>query len=230
MTTQQDEQFSAFVDGELDNSNSEIILKRLAGDEKIKQRWYRYHLISDTLRSNLPDNIDPKFSQTIMSAIADEPAILAPQQRKHQHAHSLKHRVAGAAIAASVAMIAVVAVQNMNETNEPAQVAQMPSSNEFVRLAKQPQASQDVAQQQIMMSQQQQQIVPQLFSGSPAMTVSSTQSTTVPLNPSAAELDPRLHQYIVNHNQRASGGQFQGIMPYVRIVVSPGTRQDQDQQ
>lgn len=221
MTTQQDEHFSALVDGELDNANSEIMLNRLAGDAQSRQRWYRYHLISDTLRSNLPDNIDPDFSRTIMAAIADEPAILAPRQ-KPSHTHPFKHRVAGFAIAASVAVVAVVGVQNMNGPTKPAQVAQMPSSSEFVRLAKeQPQAPQ-------AMPAQQRQMVPQIFPGAPAMTVSSTQSSE-PVDKAGTEYDPRLHQYIVNHNQRVSGGQFQGIMPYVRIVVSPGTVHRQGQ-
>jgi len=222
MTTQQDEQFSALVDGELDNTNSDIMLNRLRDDEPSRQRWYRYHLISDTLRAKLPEHIDPHFSQTIMAAIADEPAILA---LKHASSRStgptIKHRMAGFAIAASVAVVAVVGVRNLNEPEMPAQVAQMPSSSEFVRLPN----------QQPQIAQMAPQVVPQqMVTGTPAMNVSSTQTTLVPVDNTKAEFDPRLHQYIVNHNQHISGGQFQTIMPYVRIVVSPTIVHDQGQQ
>jgi len=225
MTTQQDEQFSALVDGELDDANSDIMLNRLMAEPQTRQRWSRYHLISDTLRAKLPEHIDSRFSQSVMAAIEAEPVILAPKSIA-AHTPTFRHRAAGFAIAATVAVVAVVGVRNLNEPAQPAQVAQMPSSNEFVRLPGQQQPQ--VAQAQIVPQQ-----VPQIYSGVPAMSVSSTQSTTLaPMDnaKSQAEYDARLHQYIVSHNQYISGGQFQTMMPYVRIVVSPTIVHDQGQQ
>lgn len=208
MTTQQDEHFSALIDDELDDSNTEIILNKLCQSERDKQRWHRYHLISDTLQSKLPEFINPSFSQSVMEALESEPAILVPKQKTH---HKLQHtfgkRIAGAAMAASVAMVAVYAVKT-NVTQEQApQLAEMPSSKEFVRLATQNPETQPL----------------QLHSTTPAMTVSAPSNSSAVSSNAAPVLnmDPQLHQYIMNHSQRVSGGQLQGILPYARIVVVP---------
>lgn len=244
MTTQQDEHFSALLDDELDSANREIMLNQLMSDKQTKQRWYRYHLISDAMQAKLPDKIDPQFSASVMAALADEPAILAPKQTSTHSTHhstpSIKHRAAGFAIAATVAVVAVLGVQNLNEPSKPDQVAKMPSNSEFEHIASQsPQLAQtpmatQIAPQALTPAQvaqvRQPQVLPQTVTGGPAMTVSSTQSALIPADSENPQFDPRLHQYIVNHNQNISGGQLQSIMPYVRIVVSPTVVNQQGQQ
>ena len=206
MTTQQDEHFSALIDGELDDANTEIIINQLCKSETDKQRWHRYHLISDTLHSTLPESIHPAFSRSVMAAIESEPAILAPKNAvKSKPHHILGRRAASAALAATVAMVAVFAVKTNVQQDEAPQLAQMPSNKEFVRLATQTP-----------------EVMP-LVQSTPAMTVSSSSSTTSTQTGTAPvfKIDPRLHQYIMNHSQRVSGGQLQGILPYARLVVVP---------
>jgi negative regulator of sigma E activity len=225
MTNQQDEQFSALIDGELGDSDRERLLDKVGTDAECRKRWHRYHLISDTLHSGLPDSIKPDFSSSVMSAIEKEPAILSPQSSRNstetgKHAaHSpVTKRFAGLAIAATVAAVAVLSVQNNFKPEPEQQLATMPSSNEFVRMApQQPSLARATPGPAVGMRNK---------SGGPAMTVSSAlQSSSVisdPVGKSDQQLREQLYQYIVNHNQRVSGGQFQGIMPYARIVVSPG--------
>lgn len=223
MTKQQDEQFSALIDDELDIADREQLLDKISGDPESKKRWHRYHLIRDTLHSNLPDAVDPEFSSAVMSAIADEPSIFAPhtkqsikQPSKHKALSPVAKQVAGMAIAATVAAVAVLSVQGNFQPEPGPQLATMPSSDEFVRIVKQNPTIADMNSNVVADVR--------TASGKPAMTVSSTsQSISIakPASQSERQLQQQLYQYIVNHNQRVSGGEFQGIMPYARIVVSP---------
>ena len=179
MTNQQDEHFSALIDGELDDANSEIIINKLCQDKEAQARWQRYHLISDALHSKLPEAIDPNFSSSVMKAIADEPSILAPAAAATtRYKTPLVKKIASVAIAASVAVVAVLSVQTTTETETVPQLAKMPASDEFVRLARQNQSSiptvaefsrsaPAVSRSPVMASR---------FTTTPAMTVSSNLS------------------------------------------------------
>ncbi|MGL6571195.1 sigma-E factor negative regulatory protein [Aeromonas caviae] len=70
------EQLSALMDGDL----SEIeVLNELGTDPALQDTWSRYHLIGDAMRGDLPVNLQLDFSDSIMLALEDEPAILAPK-------------------------------------------------------------------------------------------------------------------------------------------------------
>jgi len=70
------EQLSALMDGDL----SEIeVLKELGTDPALQDTWARYHLIGDAMRGDLPVNLQLDLSDSIMLALEDEPAILAPK-------------------------------------------------------------------------------------------------------------------------------------------------------
>ncbi|BCM77253.1 sigma-E factor negative regulatory protein [Aeromonas caviae] len=70
------EQFSALMDGDL----SEIeVLNELGTDPALQDTWSRYHLIGDAMRGDLPVNLQLDLSDSIMLALEDEPAILAPK-------------------------------------------------------------------------------------------------------------------------------------------------------
>ena len=69
------EQLSALMDGDL----SEIeVLNELGTDPALQDTWSRYHLIGDAMRGDLPVNLQLDLSDSIMLALEDEPAILAP--------------------------------------------------------------------------------------------------------------------------------------------------------
>jgi len=70
------EQLSALMDGDL----SEIeVLNELGTDPALQDTWSRYHLIGDAIRGDLPVNLQLDLSDSIMLALEDEPAILAPK-------------------------------------------------------------------------------------------------------------------------------------------------------
>ena len=70
------EQLSALMDGDL----SEIeVLNELGTEPALQDTWSRYHLIGDAMRGDLPVNLQLDLSDSIMLALEDEPAILAPK-------------------------------------------------------------------------------------------------------------------------------------------------------
>lgn len=219
MTKQFDEQLCAFMDGELTDAEREQTISRICKDEEIRHRWHSYHLISDTLRNNLPNAIDHRFSQSVMRALENEPTILAPQTKNPASAAVLKNKIAGAAIAASVAAVAVIGVQinNQSEPTVSPSLAQMPSSEQFVRLAP-PTANVNSVAQGVP--------VPAL-KASAAITGESQKSE--PKLAPVHKFHPQLHKYLVDHNQYVAGSHIQGAMPYARIVVAPVQQQGQVQ-
>ena len=58
MTTRVDENLSAFVDGELPGGMERSLLAGLGDDDALRDQWHRYHLIGETLRGGLPDQLD----------------------------------------------------------------------------------------------------------------------------------------------------------------------------
>jgi sigma-E factor negative regulatory protein RseA len=102
------EQVSGLVDGELDARSASKLVGQLGDDEQARTRWASYHLISDTLRGNLPDQIDSGFAGRVSKALETEPVVLAPRRRKTP---AFVRQAAGFAVAATVAVVAVLTVQ-----------------------------------------------------------------------------------------------------------------------
>lgn len=70
------EQLSALMDGDLSETE---VLNELGTDPALQDTWSRYHLIGDAMRGDLPVNLQLDLSDSIMLALEDEPAILAPK-------------------------------------------------------------------------------------------------------------------------------------------------------
>ena len=70
------EQLSALMDGDLSDVE---VLNELGTDPALQDTWSRYHLIGDAMRGDLPVNLQLDLSDSIMLALEDEPAILAPK-------------------------------------------------------------------------------------------------------------------------------------------------------
>jgi sigma-E factor negative regulatory protein RseA len=110
MSEQIREQVSAFLDGELPNSESELLLRRLARDGELRESFGRYALIGEALRGGSAALMAKGFAGRVNIAIDGEPAVanaaIAPAHRRHWW-----RPLAGAAVAASVAVAAVVGLQ-----------------------------------------------------------------------------------------------------------------------
>ena len=104
MADKSSEQLSVLVDGEFEEWELEFATRRLAGDPVLKTRWEDYHLISDALRNNLPDAIDPRFAERVnMMLTAEKPLSTFTKPS----VPPWYKPVAGLAVAASVGVLAV---------------------------------------------------------------------------------------------------------------------------
>jgi len=108
MSEQIREQVSAFLDGELPNSESELLLKRLTRDGVLRESFGRYALIGEAIRGGSRAYLTQGFAGRVNLAIDGEP-ISAGGHTAQVHASRWWRPFAGAAVAAGVAAVAVVA-------------------------------------------------------------------------------------------------------------------------
>jgi sigma-E factor negative regulatory protein RseA len=109
MSAQIREQISAFLDGELPNSETELLLKRLTRDEELRECFGRYALIGESLRGASHARLTQGFHARVNRAIDGEPLVANPPAARRRS--GWWRPLAGAAVAAGVATVAVVALQ-----------------------------------------------------------------------------------------------------------------------
>ncbi len=135
MSEQIREQVSAFLDGELPNSETELLLKRLTRDAELRESFGRYALIGESLRGDGSARLSQGFAARVNRAIDGGPpaSIIqgAPSSRRIWW-----RPVAGAAVAAGVAVVAVLALQQRNAVVPTARI--MPAAVMPVEHASQP--------------------------------------------------------------------------------------------
>jgi sigma-E factor negative regulatory protein RseA len=110
MSEQIREQVSAFLDGELPDSETELLLKRLTRDGELRESFGRYALIGEAIRGNSRGFLTKNFAGRVNLAIDGEPAAAGVQVRESP-APRWWRPFAGAAVAAGVAAVAVLALQ-----------------------------------------------------------------------------------------------------------------------
>jgi sigma-E factor negative regulatory protein RseA len=109
MSEQIREQVSAFLDGELPASETELLLKRLTRDPELRHSFGRYALIGETLRGSSRSCLTQHFADRVNRAIDGEP--VAPALPAIRSRSGWWRPIAGTAVAAGVAAVAVVALQ-----------------------------------------------------------------------------------------------------------------------
>jgi sigma-E factor negative regulatory protein RseA len=110
MSEQIREQVSAFLDGELPNSETELLLKRLTRDGELRESFGRYALIGEAIRGTSADLLTRGFAGRVNVAI-DGDAVSTGAQAARTGAPRWWRPVAGVAVAAGVAAVAIVALQ-----------------------------------------------------------------------------------------------------------------------
>ena len=108
MSEQIREQVSAFLDGELPDSETELLLKRLTRDGELRESFGRYALVGEALRGGTHKLMAKGFAGRVNLAIDGEP-VPAGGQLAQMRAPRWWRPFAGAAVAAGVAAVAVVA-------------------------------------------------------------------------------------------------------------------------
>lgn len=69
------DQLSALMDGEFDIEDAEHLITSVKSGGELKTCWAHYHLIGDSMRGDIAMCHD--FSQRVMSALENEPTVLA---------------------------------------------------------------------------------------------------------------------------------------------------------
>jgi sigma-E factor negative regulatory protein RseA len=108
MSEQIREQVSAFLDGELPGSETELLLKRLTRDADLRESFGRYALIGESMRGGQV-RLSQSFAARVNRVIDGEPAVAVSQPPRSTS--RWWRPLAGAAVAASVAMVAVIGIQ-----------------------------------------------------------------------------------------------------------------------
>jgi sigma-E factor negative regulatory protein RseA len=124
MTDRIKEQLSAFLDGELPDPESALLLKRLERDDELRGALSRYSLIGAVLRSDGDVPAARQVAARVSAAIAREPSRGARFVRLPRREAFLRG-VAGVAVAAGVALGAVLLVQQLGQQDPGAPEAVM---------------------------------------------------------------------------------------------------------
>jgi len=105
MTEANREQISCLIDGELERTGCDFLVRRLTNDEELSGHWQRYHVIRACMQREFRGSLD--LADRVSSALDTEPAMInTPRTRRW-----LKP-AAGMAIAASVAVMALVGINS----------------------------------------------------------------------------------------------------------------------
>src|SRR5688572_18904167 len=112
MTHRIKEQLSAFLDGELPEQESALLLKRLERDDDLRGALSRYSLIGAVLRSDGDVPAARQVAARVSAAIAKEP-LRASSIAWMPARETLTRSLAGLAVAAGVAFGAVLLVQQL---------------------------------------------------------------------------------------------------------------------
>src|SRR5580704_6120381 len=111
MSEQIREQVSAFLDGELPDTETELLLKRLTRDGELRESFGRYALIGEAIRGTSRGYLTRGFAGRINFAIDGEP-VTPIGQVERARAPRWWRPFAGVAVAAGVAAVAIVALQH----------------------------------------------------------------------------------------------------------------------
>ena len=102
-----EEKVSALVDGELPHEEADQIFQLLKQDRTSQACWRHYHLISDALKNNLPDNLPEDFVSRVAQSLDAEPRLVSPPRSISKH-KPLHVSTIGFALAASVAAVVFI--------------------------------------------------------------------------------------------------------------------------
>ncbi len=111
MSEQIREQVSAFLDGELPDTETELLLKRLTRDGELRESFGRYALMGEALRGTGSQMLSRGFAARLNLAIDGEPVVVSQGPLASARQRRWWRPFAGVAVAAGVATVAIVALQ-----------------------------------------------------------------------------------------------------------------------
>jgi negative regulator of sigma E activity len=105
-----EEQLSAFLDGELQNEELQLLVRRLERDDAYRATLVRYSLIGNILRKDSVQASAAEFRLGIMAAIDEEPAEIQPAPAVAAPARTWLRPLA----AAAAAVVVIVGLFNLS--------------------------------------------------------------------------------------------------------------------
>ncbi|MGL4605044.1 MAG: sigma-E factor negative regulatory protein [Iodobacter sp.] len=102
------EKLSALMDGELDSTQIEVLLREMKRNPDLDQAWADWHQVSDSMQDH--PILSPQFMKNFSERLAAEPTIVAPQRMKRSSV--MKKLLVPLTAAASIAFVGVAAWQS----------------------------------------------------------------------------------------------------------------------
>lgn len=130
--TQQQENLSAFLDGESnDGHESSSLINEMSADPQVLEKWKRYHLVRDCLRNENVSDISFDISASVAQALESELPMVAPKRtwKELPVVSSVvpMFKVSGQyAVAACVTAVMVFGFQSYNQSEEAQPFATAP--------------------------------------------------------------------------------------------------------
>jgi sigma-E factor negative regulatory protein RseA len=196
------EQVSAFLDGELPNAETELLLKRLTRDAELRESFGRYAVIGEALRGTGSHILAAGFASRVNLSIDGEPV----QVSAHAHQNRVSRwwrPLAGVSVAAGVAAVAIVALQQRSispnlQASSPTAQSQAPQTMAATQNT--------VAAQNVAQSAGQNMVAAQNASLQGGGGAREALSYTVPASSADAPLAPaRLTNYVFAHSKYSLG-------------------------
>ena len=179
MTDTVKEQLSAFLDGELPEAETTLLLKRLDRDDDLKGTLSRYSLIGAVMRSEGDVPAARHVAARVSAALADEPSFGAPAGRRWIRP------AAGLAVAASVALATVLLL--------PQWLGSAPDDGAAMTAAVGPQAA--------PLAGTTAEVVPVVLAGAADEPVVTYTTPPAPAEPAGALPSAQLAAYLVAHSE-----------------------------
>ncbi len=208
MTDQLREQISAFVDDELPEREADLLIRRLAGSDELRQTFREYHLIGEAIRGD--ELASHGFAQRMSAALQQERPLPAPRSALVAQALQPIGMVAAAALVAVVAIFSVQNFQSGVDTQSTAssQPAALVAEDDAI-LAGVNDSPEAVVVPDLKKD-------PSAFSTVPPVPVSN------PVQLRGAELA----RYVVNHSRYSRSPSRPGILTYGGVGVETQAERD----
>ncbi len=116
MSDQSTQWVSELVDGELPGEELSDKIRWLGSNREALAAWDRYHLISDTMRKNLPETLCLDFSARVMAGITEDSSIQAHWAEEEV---GIRHKIWGVGLAASIAVATVAGAFALMPRHQP---------------------------------------------------------------------------------------------------------------
>lgn len=187
-----EEKISVLVDGEMPREEIDGLMDGLKHDKTSQMCWRHYHLISDALKNNLPDELPEDFVNRISLALESEPLLSTPPRRTFDYQSFIRPTI-GFALAASVAAVAFLGLGWNTQQTGMEQMPTLASNNSP--------ASSGIT----------------TVSTQPVVSYTTVHGRQWDVE--QPELASKLNDYLINHDQySAVDGMHNSVLPQVRIV------------